>query len=1723
MDVTQKPSSLSNGRRLLEALRHEAVPLALLAVVLAVALGLRLYGLNWDQGFGWTPHPDERFILSKVDEIRPPPIGELDTLLDAEESPWNPRRFAYGSLPFYLLKGVQLVYGLLPGEGLRDLRVTGRALSALADLGAVAMVFVLGSRIYGRRVGLLGAAFTALAVIHIQLSHFFAVDTLLALFTIVALYFMYRVAVEGRLQDSLLAGAFVGMGLATKVSQAPIYAALVVAHLLAGVQAMGFRVQGLAGNTPNPVPRTLYPALRGLVLGGAASLVVFFIAQPYAFLDWSRFFGDVVEQSEMVRRIRDYPYTRQYVDTTPYWYQVQQLATWGLGWPLGIVAWGGLLYVSLRGMRLRYGLAYLALGWGLPIAILLLSTGFLAILAASGIAVVALLATLPLRPQESRLDVLLLSWVVPYLLITGAFQVKFLRYLLPITPFLLLFGAKMLVALWDRLKSPSIPLYERGRGDASTKGGQRIPQAASSQEGQPVSQAASSQEGQPVSTAASSQEGQPVSQAASSQEGQPVSQAASPQEGQPVSQAASSQEGQPVSQAASSQEGQPVSQAASPQEGQPVSPAASSQEGQPVSQDASPQEGQPVSPFRKGGLRGIFLAPGVLRSILVFSLALLLVATAFYALSYVSIYQDTHTAVRASQWLNQSAPKGSVILKEHWEEGLPDLQGYEIRELPMYDDDTPQKLNLLADELARGDYLVFFSNRLYGTVPRLTERYPVSREYYRLLFTGELGYELARTEATYPHLLGVSFVDDTFSRPGLPEPEALSVLRPSSFVLDLGFADESFSVYDHPKVMIFKNVGRLDPDTMRRRIKDAVPPAEARPIIQIGQTAAADGLGLLLSPEDAAAQQRGGTWSEIIRPDSWTNRFPVVAWLLLLEGIALLALPIALVAFRPLADRGYLFSKALGILLVCLVVWLFASLRWMAFSREAIAIGLVAVGLASAVIFALRRREMLAFVRERWPVLLIGEAVFLAAFLAFVVVRMANPDLWHPFRGGEKPMDFAYLNAVLRSTYMPPYDPWFGGGYLNYYYWGQFITATLIRATGIDPVVAFNLAVPTFFALTVAGSFALVYNLAAGTRGWGMGDEGRGDNSSTSIHRPSFPVPHPLSPILAGLAGALFVAVIGNLDGAVQVFEGFWRAIVLHQPFGEFDYWRSTRLMPPDPPGFEINEFPFFTFLFADLHAHLMALPFTLLALGLSLAVVRPRGEVIRLALLGITIGSLRLINTWDFPTYLLIGVAAVFLGELFAQGGPGLLMLVRAGLKSLFIFVVGYLAFLPFHLTYETFFNSVERTTNTTVLWQFLVIHGLFIFIIGSFFVGELLDLLKAGWRSLSRRVAWVAQATSEPTSPPVPLSAGGEGGPRGKVDSKETTLEATLSTTSPSSGPALPLGPPSPPAESGTGGEVPPLSVGRVVALALGAVVVGFILTALFSSKAIGSTIPFVAILLALVLAVGLRWLRAMRPDAPYVTFAALMVAVALMLAIGLDVFRVEGDIDRMNSVFKFYLQIWVLLALASAYLLWRMAWGRRGGLTFGKSLWLSALAVLMLSAFVYTVMGAQDRLRDRFNGRVLPLTLDGAAYAQGTTYYDRQGEIDLAADFEGIQWLRENVQGSPIILEGLTPSYQWGGRISIYTGLPSVVGWQWHQEQQRWDYRDAIGRRIQEVNRIYSTTDAAEAMFLLRKYGVEYVYVGQLERLYYPGPGLDKFERELDKVFQGRQAAIYRVRDG
>jgi hypothetical protein len=229
--------------------------------------------------------------------------------------------------------------------------------------------------------------------------------------------------------------------------------------------------------------------------------------------------------------------------------------------------------------------------------------------------------------------------------------------------------------------------------------------------------------------------------------------------------------------------------------------------------------------------------------------------------------------------------------------------------------------------------------------------------------------------------------------------------------VDLGYADESFTVYDHPKVLIFQRTEPLSPGEIESRILAAA--TLVRPSTP------------MLTPEDASLYAQAGTWRELFPANSWTQRLPILAWLLAVEAMALATWPLLARLLPTWPDRGFLLAKALGPVLVAYGVWLAASLRVLAFSPTSVLLVLGLVALISVV--ALKPSSLLCTLRGRWRALLLGETLFLAAFGVFVVVRMLNPDLFHPHRGGEKFLDLALLNGVLRSPYMPPLDPWFIG------------------------------------------------------------------------------------------------------------------------------------------------------------------------------------------------------------------------------------------------------------------------------------------------------------------------------------------------------------------------------------------------------------------------------------------------------------------------------------------------------------------------------------------------------------------------------------------------------------------------------------------------------------------------------------------------------------------------
>ena len=1612
-------------------LRHLWGANFLLVALLAVALALRLYGIDWDEGHGF--HPDERSFYMRAGDMLclltagpdadspycsaahlrsllagdqfqgvEPGLPDLGTALSAERSPLNPRWFPLGSVLIYALVLARTLLEPFVDWGIMELRFAGRTLAALADVGSVWLLYLIGRRMYGRWTGTLAAALTAFAVIHIQHAHFYRPEPFTVLASLGALWAMLRFIESGRARDGALLGALVGLAMAPKVSVAPILAPLVLTFLwVAKDRAEREWTQLRPGDIARVIPVA--------ALAGVAALATFFITTPYAFLDFANFIGDIREQAGMAGEAGRFPFTWQYADTPAFLYQIRQTTVWGLGLPLGIVAW---LAAPVT--------AWFAWRGGIT----------------------------------QRFDLLLLAWAVPAFVFLELFEVKFLRYVFPLMPFYILMAARTLVAfvIWARSRRPvaggaepppdDAPFSEEWHATPPTVGDDLIFDE--------------------------------------------------PLFGD-----------------------EPLGDAPFSEEWHATPPLA----GATVAANAARQTPSPV--IASAAWQSLWDAVSCLINryaypVSVATVVIVLMATVLYAFAFVGIYSRPHTAVAASDWINGNVPRSASIINggSYWDEQIPNLRGYDVWTFPAYHPDRDiDKIPELIERLADADYVVFYSNRAYGSVARLPAEFPQSSTFYRLLFAGDLGYQLERAFTSYPTLAGLHLRDDPYGRAGLATPPVApggNDGQPDGIVINLGYADENVIGYDHTQVLIFRNVEQL----MEQQIRESINTA--------AESGASTNVPLTLSPSALDAQQSGGTWSELFNREGWANRAPWLSWLLVIELICLVAFPFTWWLIRPLPDRGILFARVLGLLLVAWVAWWLVNAGVMRFSAGTVWVAMFVVAIPSAVVLWRQWRLMLDWLREKWRLVVTAEALFLLAYLAFILIRAANPDLWHPWRGGEKPMELAYFTAVARSSVLPPYDPWFSGGYLNYYYWGYFILSVPVRLTGIPPATAFNVAVPLLFALTATGVSSLVYNLVGfstlgrkvkygtslsrgildshfrgndgevrasgkevhGNDGDGLGNNGEAPGSVGLRVRKWVPG----GAGLAGLVAAVMASVSGNLDGVVQLAEMAQRKLEgMTAPLSSFDFWRSSRAIPETPEfepsrltpwleadnfvetGFHITEFPFFTFLFADLHAHMMTMPFAtlMLALGFALLVglnrvsLRHPGPWVAVFVLALVVGSLWAINSWEYPAYALLMLGCVAAAA-WMMPGPIRTRLAVAAALSLLALAVSYLAFQPFHASNETFGTGIEPTRWRTPLSNYLLIH--------------VLPLLAAAcllFATLPRPVAGVLARAKKRQ----PLAA----------------LDLWLLVGA---------------------------SFGLILACyfwAAGFITVGFLTVAL--------TLATWALVASLV--------SEEYPERRADVMALAMLAMALAIGIGVDFVRVEGDIARMNTLFKYYLVAWLLFAASGAYGFWRgwTAAGTNGRFMSNTLRWMAAGVVVAIFAgtLIYPALATPVRIADRFNP--LPLTLDGTAWMPAAVYHppDWCAEqplepIELKWDYEAIRWLQDNVSGTPVVLEGHGSQYCWNTRISQYTGLPTVLGWPWHQQQQRND-GEIVRLRARNVATMYSTPSHDRALELLEQYRVGYIVVGALERGYYDSRGIAKFDAMIDKglltlVYANDGTRIYQV---
>jgi len=819
--------------------------------------------------------------------------------------------------------------------------------------------------------------------------------------------------------------------------------------------------------------------------------------------------------------------------------------------------------------------------------------------------------------------------------------------------------------------------------------------------------------------------------------------------------------------------------------------------------------------------------------------------------------------------------------------------------------------------------------------------------------------------------------------------------------------------------------------------------------------------------------------------------FYVVIWWLIVGILGWLVWPLAFCLFRNLPDRGYAFVKSLGLLLVSYVFWLLSNGDFLGNTWGGIVFAALVVAALSGAYYRWRRcaldttgddeNGLWDWLRANWRLVLAVELVFAVAFGGWTLYRAYTPDI----AATEKPMEFAFLNAILRSDRFPPYDPWMSGYAISYYHFGYIMVAMLTRLSGVPPSYAFNLGIALLFALTVTGAYGVVYNLVAAA-GQGRGRKGRA--------------------IGYGVLGGVFVALVGNLEGVFEVLYSrglgsatFWKwldvkeLVARGQVTGRwFDmgggwwWWRASRVIHDKTLlGISqevIDEFPFFSFILGDMHPHVLALPFVLLCLALAFNLLRSRRALdwVDYVLYAVCLGGLGFLNTWDFPIYLFVVLVAYAVNRYRHQGRLSQDWVREVITCAIVLFGLGLLLYAPFWVTFRSQAGGLlPNLFNVTRLHQYLLMFGMFIFVVLAFLVALASDLWRTGrldGNALLRQglPLWAVVATSFPfllviSIAPLVLTARGRQYVQGVLNSE--------------------------PVRTVLGAQTLSSLLAKSVSLRLADPWLFLMLSA---------TIALVIFLALRILSPGESDDR--RPSSSNL-FALIMIGTGLLLTFVVEFVYLRDTFGtRMNTIFKFYYQAWVLLGLASAYGVWYVLenWGeRRPG---GERYVFGVGCVLLLAAsLVYTMTAGYSRAGG-FKGQP---TLDGLAYV-------RRHEPD---EYAAIQWLNAHGAGNPVIVEAVGGSFTTFARISSRTGLPTVLGWSGHELQWRGSGEEAA-RRERDVDEIYSGQDLQRTLELLEKYDVTYVYVGPLERGKYSAASLEKFDTLLDVVFQQGAVTIYQV---
>jgi YYY domain-containing protein len=832
-------------------------------------------------------------------------------------------------------------------------------------------------------------------------------------------------------------------------------------------------------------------------------------------------------------------------------------------------------------------------------------------------------------------------------------------------------------------------------------------------------------------------------------------------------------------------------------------------------------------------------------------------------------------------------------------------------------------------------------------------------------------------------------------------------------------------------------------------------------------------------------------------------------WYIIITLAGWLAFPLAYRFLPKLADRGYSLTRALGWLVWGYFFWIGASFKLL--QNDIGGLLIAACILAGLSFWALqngRFTEIKGWVSEHKRYLITVELVFLAAFAVWALVRSMDSNI----DGTEKPMELAFLNAILRSPSFPPHDPWLSGYAISYYYFGYVLVSILIRLSASGVGVGFNLALALLFGLTAAGAYGLVYNLLA--------------LRHKHAARPRLSLP---------LLGPFFVLVASNLEGVLEFIHargitwsqsgGTWTSpffkwlgiLEIDQPPalpfswnpnrpGGVLYWRASRVLADYSlnGGFRevIDEFPFFSYLLGDLHPHVLAMPFAMLMIGLALNVYLERGEnsfevfgfkipFSRPAfwMAALLLGGLAFLNTWDFPIYVALVAAAYTLSRIQTSGWAWARLGDFIGL-GLALGVCGAVLYLPFYVGFASqaggplpslvFFT---RGAQFWVMFAPLALPLLALLVYWLFKRGaDRSKLVKAG--IAANAIVAFLWLTSD--------------------------LYAVLISKLPDLGTLF---------LQGVMGADPKTSIWSAISCSL----VGCVRPDIgYYPGRLTAPGTWISLTVLIGLALGLIFTTHRKPnveleqtqtelpvaaeDHPSTSlsmgFWLILVLGGAMLVLVPEFFYLRDQFGyRMNTIFKFYYQAWLLWGIGAAFACAVLIEELRGAWAWVNR---AALLVLCVAALAYPLLALRD-VTNNFNpGK---LSLDGNAYL---SVYDPDAEA-------AIQFLIKAPSGTLAEADGMSYHPE-TDRMSTHSGDPTVLGWTGHELQWRGGDAEMLGRP-EDLQTLYQSTTWEQADGVLIKYGIRYVIVGPIERQKYH-LNERKFQTNLSVAYQNNSYTIYQV---